>query len=216
MSELPTKQTAIVSLPDGSLGIVHDAPVPTLQDDMVLVRNAAAGLNPVDSKMVGSLATPGALAGMDFAGHVVAIGSGARTATPLKVGDRVCGSVQGMHSLTPTIGAFSQYVGACDLITIKLSDTTSFEEGASFGVGIGTSILALFRSLALPGSPKDPAKVPKKVLVYGGSTATGTLAIQLLKLYEPPPRHTLREANSPRIGPGTYPLQHVLRTISIW
>jgi len=199
MSELPTKQTAIVSLPDGSLGIVHDAPVPTLQDDMVLVRNAAAGLNPVDSKMVGSLATPGALAGMDFAGHVVAIGSGARTATPLKVGDRVCGSVQGMHSLT-----------------IKLSDTTSFEEGASFGVGIGTSILALFRSLALPGSPKDPAKVPKKVLVYGGSTATGTLAIQLLKLYEPPPRHTLREANLPRIGPGTYPLQHVLRTISIW
>ena len=199
MAGLPTQQTAIVSLADGSLALVHDAPVPALQDDMILVRNAAASLNPVDSKLVGSLATPGALAGMDFAGYVVAIGSGVRTATPLEIGDRVCGSVQGMHSLTPTIGAFSQYVGACDLITIKLPNSISFEEGASFGVGIGTGILALFRSLALPGSPKDPAKVPKKVLVYGGSTATGTLAIQLLKMYEPPPTYTSRKSDLPRV-----------------
>lgn len=184
METLPTKQTAVVALQDGTLAITHDAPVPILEDNMILVQNMAAALNPVDSKLIGDMATPGALAGMDFAGRVVSIGKSASTPTPLRVGDRVCGSVQGMHTLTPTIGAFSQYVGACDMITLKLPDSMSYEEGASLGVGLGTAILALFRSLELPGDPMAPTEQAKTVLVYGGSTATGTLAIQLLKLYD--------------------------------
>lgn len=182
MAHLPLKQSAIIALSDGVLGLDHNVSVPALEDDMILVRNAAVALNPIDTKMVGKLATHGAVAGMDFAGEVIAIGPKVQTAVPIKVGDRVCGAVPGMHSLTPNVGAFAEFVGATDLVTMKIPDYMSFEQGASLGSGIGTIGLALFKSLDVPGSPKSPATRPVDVFVYGGSTATGTLAIQLLKL----------------------------------
>lgn len=180
--KLPETNTAIVGLEDGSLGLRHDVPLPELEDDMLLVRNRAVALNPIDTKMVGILGTPDAVAGMDFAGEVIAIGANVKTAVPIRVGDRVCGAVPGMHSLTPRVGAFATVVGSPDVTTIKIPDAMSFEEGASLGSGLGTIGLALFRSLDVPGTPDSPAETPVDVLVYGGSTATGTLAIQLLKL----------------------------------
>src|SRR5438034_1149923 len=105
MAGLPSTQTAIVGRADGGLCISQNAPIPKLEDDMIIVKNAAVALNPVDAKMVGKLATVGAIAGTDFAGTVVAVGSKVQTATPVAVGDRVCGAVQGMHSLTPSVGA---------------------------------------------------------------------------------------------------------------
>lgn len=181
--EVPTFQTAIVGLPDGGLGISDHVALPSLEDDMIMVKNMVVGLNPVDTKMTGQLSTTGAISGMDFAGVVLAVGSKVSTATPIVVGDRVCGAVQGMHSLTPRVGAFAHYVGATDHVTLKLPESMSFEEGAAMGSGISTIGLALFRSLEVPGYPLEPAEKPRHVLVYGGSTATGTLAIQLLKLY---------------------------------
>lgn len=52
----------------------------------------------------------------------------------------------------------------------------SFEDASTLGVSVGTAGLALFRSF--PVMP--PLQV---VLVYGGSSATGAMAIQLLKMY---------------------------------
>ncbi|KAI9925936.1 Trans-enoyl reductase fsl5 [Aspergillus wentii] len=176
------QQTAIIGRDDGALAISHHVDIPELQDDMILVKNVAVALNPIDAKMVGKLATPGAIAGMDFAGEVISIGRNAHPAACIQIGDRVCGAVPGMHSLTPTVGAFSQFVGAADITTVKIPPHMSFEEGASFGSGIGTIGLALFKSLRVPGTPSHPAEKPRDVLVYGGSTATGTLAIQLIKL----------------------------------
>ena len=181
-SSMPVLNTAIVGLEDGTLGIRHDVPLPSLEDDMLLVRNHAIALNPIDTKMVGSLGTPGAVAGMDFAGEVVAIGPKVKTAVPIRVGDRVCGAVPGMHAPTPHVGAFATVVGAPDVTTVKIPEHMSYEEAASLGSGLGTIGLALFRSLQVPGTPMAPAEKPVDVLVYGGSTATGTLAIQLLKL----------------------------------
>ncbi|GKZ79775.1 trans-enoyl reductase fsl5 [Aspergillus niger] len=182
-SRIPPIQTAIVGMPSGFLGISHETKVPELEDDMILVRNEAVGLNPIDTKLVGKLFTVNAIAGMDFAGTIVALGSKVTTAEAgIQVGDRVCGAVMGMHSLTPTVGAFAQYVGASDVVTLKIPPDMSFEAGASMGSAIGTIGLALFKSLALPGSPLHPVQTPMTVLVYGGSTATGTMAIQILKL----------------------------------
>ena len=151
-----------------------------------MVKNVAVALNPVDTKMTGHFVSPGAILGTDFAGTVVAIGSNVQTPTPVAIGDRICGPVQGMHCLTPRAGAFAQYVGATGFVTMKIPDEMSFEEGATLGSGIGTIGLALFRSLDVPGHPLKPASKPREVLVYGGSTSTGTLAIQLLKLYARP------------------------------
>lgn len=183
MGSLPAEfQTAIVGTQDGNLSIAHNVPVPKLEDDMILVRNSVMGLNPVDTKMTGNLCTAGAVAGMDFAGVVLAIGSNVKTARDITVGDRVCGAVQGMHALTPMVGAFAQVVGASDVVTLKIPPSMTLEEAASLGSGVGTIGLALYQSLEIPGTPLKPAEVPMFVLVYGGSTATGTLALQILKL----------------------------------
>ncbi len=179
---LPNKQQALVGAEDGSLVVSADVNVPELEDDMVIVRTRAIGLNPIDTKMKGGLAAPGAIAGMDFAGEVLAVGS--RFASPAQVvpGDRVCGAVIGYQRNKPAIGAFAEVVGATDEGLLKIPDDWSFEQGASFGVAIGTMGLALFRSLQVPGSPRNPAKDSVDVFVYGGSTTTGTLALQLLRL----------------------------------
>ncbi len=57
----------------------------------------------------------------------------------------------------------------------------SFEEAATLGVGITTVGQGLYQSLGLPlpGQGKGDGKV---LLIYGGSTATGALAIQFAKL----------------------------------
>jgi NADPH:quinone reductase-like Zn-dependent oxidoreductase len=93
MAPIPHHHKAIVADGEGQLYLKNDAEVPELEDDMVLVKNAAIALNPVDTKMVGPLATEGAVAGHDFAGTVAAIGKRAWTAGEIQVGDRVCGCV---------------------------------------------------------------------------------------------------------------------------
>lgn len=94
-NSIPLRQKAIVGREGGGLKLVDDAKVPLVEDDMVLVKNVAVALNPVDTKMAAPhLVTAGAIAGHDFAGTVVAFGSRVWTAAPIKVGDRVCGAVQ--------------------------------------------------------------------------------------------------------------------------
>ena len=180
--KLPLKQKAIIGLEDGSLGISHDVDLPRLEDDMILIKNKAVALNPSDTKFVGKLGIPGAVAGMDFAGEVVAIGSKCQTATHIIIGDRICGAVLGMDPLRPRVGAFADFVGAADIAAMKIPDYMTYEQAATLGSGISTIGLALFKSLQVPGTPKNPAKKPVDVLVYGGSSSTGALAIQLLKL----------------------------------
>lgn len=181
---LPQHQTAVVGLANGQLGISNDAPVPEFEDDMIIVSTTAVALNPVDVKMQGRLATAGAIAGHDFAGRVLAIGPKARTTVPLSPGDRVCSAVQGMHSLTPAVGSFAQIVGASAHACLRVPDYMSDEEAATLGTAVATIGIALFRSLEIPGHPDSPVFEGKGryILIYGASSSTGTIAVQLAKL----------------------------------
>lgn len=53
---------------------------------------------------------------------------------------------------------------------------------ATLPSGVATAALALYRHLALPLLPETVAGSPW-ILVYGGSSASGSIAIQFAKLY---------------------------------
>lgn len=93
MDPIPKQQVAIIGDGHGQLKISKHVETPELEADMVLVKTRAVALNPVDVKMSGPLASVGAVAGHDYAGVVVALGSDVWTAADVKVGDRVCGAV---------------------------------------------------------------------------------------------------------------------------
>lgn len=180
MAPLPSAQTAITAVEGGSLAVSDQAPVAKLDPDMIIVKNAAVSVNPVDTKVAGNYSTTGAISGCDFAGTVLAVGSAVKR--KVRIGDRVCGTVMGMNPLEPAVGSFATYVGAPGDLTITLPADVTFGTGCALGTAFATAGLALFHSLDLPGSPRRPAEKRCPVLIYGGSTATGTAAIQLLKL----------------------------------
>ncbi|KAK0645434.1 putative alcohol dehydrogenase [Cercophora newfieldiana] len=181
---LPRTQTAIIAGEAGDFSISPTVPVPVLQDDEILIKTEALGLNPVDTKLVGEFVTPGCIYGFDCAGTIVALGS---KVTGHKLGDRVCGSASGMNKFKPLGGAFAQYVALPGDMALKMPSSMSMEEGAALGTAVASACMALFWSLGLDPNlllspPSGDETEPRKVLVYGGSTCTGTMVIQLLRL----------------------------------
>nr|A0A2Z5XAK4.1 RecName: Full=Trans-enoyl reductase phm4; Short=ER phm4; AltName: Full=Phomasetin biosynthesis cluster protein 4 [Pyrenochaetopsis sp.]BBC43187.1 trans-enoyl reductase [Pyrenochaetopsis sp.] len=176
-----SKQSAIVGNSYGSTELSHNVPIPHAEGDNVVVRTRAVSVNPVDAKMMGPYVTAGAIAGCDFAGEIEAIGPEALS-WGFKIGDRVCASIMGMNPLEPDHGAFAQHVATHANALVRIPETMSFEEAAALCTCFMTCGLALFQSLGLPGSPVKPSASATQVLVYGGATATGTAAIQLLRL----------------------------------
>ncbi|EAW07628.1 zinc-binding alcohol dehydrogenase family protein [Aspergillus clavatus NRRL 1] len=174
-------QTAVVGNNNGSVELSHSAPRPVAKGDLVIIRNMAVSVNPVDTKMQGPYVTPGAIGGCDFAGIVEEAGPDAAKYN-IKVGDRVCAAIMGMNPLEPMHGAFSEHVGAHAFALVKIPDAVTFESAAALCTSFMTCGLALFKSLQLPSDPLSPTEKPIPVLVYGGASASGTAAIQLLRL----------------------------------
>ncbi|KKA18100.1 Alcohol dehydrogenase [Rasamsonia emersonii CBS 393.64] len=180
IATLPTTQKALVAGPKGEFILSHDAPVAELEPDAVIIKTTAVALNPVDTKMVGDFVTPGAIFGFDCAGTVVAVG---KDVHHLKPGDRVCGSADGMDRNNPRGGAFAEYVSLLSDMTLKIPDFMPDENAAALGTALASGCMAIFHALGIsPSLLDEPAKEGFHVLVYGGSSSTGTMAIQLLKL----------------------------------
>lgn len=181
-----------------------------LEYGTILIKTSAVALNPSDLKMGTAFPAPGAIVGNDFAGTVVALGEGARDIKPgLAVGDLFCGTLHGSMPDAPELGAFSNHVVAHPGILIRIpnqcqrrsndsfkpseSSTMTCEQKASLGTALDTLTLAFCGggkdSLCVKGTPNHPEQTfpPPPVLVYGDSTATGTIATQLLQLsgYDP-------------------------------
>ncbi|KAI1493692.1 putative alcohol dehydrogenase [Biscogniauxia mediterranea] len=180
--DLPETQRAIVANDKLDYCIRENVSLPPLEDDSIIIKTEAVGLNPVDTKMVGPFVTPGAIYGTDASGVVVAMGATVAASGRLKIGDRVCGATEGMEGLRPLSGTFAEYVSLDGGMALKLPDDMSFEVGAGMGLRIATAGMALFYSLGIPIQLlTKPTDQPFDVLVYGGATSTGTMAIQLLK-----------------------------------
>jgi len=180
---VPTTQRAIVQDVDGKPTLVQDAIVPLLLPNTILIKTVAVALNPSDYKMGLKFPSNGAVIGMDFAGEIVQMDPEAAENRPdLHIGNRVCGAVHGSNPAGRDNGSFAEYVRATAGILIKVPEEMALEKAATLGVALTTCCLALWDSLGITSSPEKPAEKPYDVLVYGGSTSSGAMAIQLLKL----------------------------------
>lgn len=196
-------QKAVVQDAAGNPFVVDDAPLPALGPGDVLVKTIMVALNPFDYKMPAASPSKGTTMGNDFAGTIVRVYDDndelVERDFDLRVGDTVCGSVHGCNAADPTNGAFAEYVRAPADLLLRVPPSFKLQDAATLGCALATAVLALWESggLRLPISPVSPAasitidsdsdsdsdlagSIP--MLVYGGSTASGTMALQLLRL----------------------------------
>ncbi|KAJ5960842.1 oxidoreductase [Penicillium vulpinum] len=167
---------------------VTESPMPALPDDYVLVKTKAVSLNPTDWKHLDLEACTGTVMGCDYAGVVVAIGPAVKKSW--RKGDRIAGFVHGCDTLNPQGGAFAEYVIAKGDLQMRIPDFMSFEAASTLGVGIITVGQNLYQSLDLQIPGEHDAHDNKEstdhqagsILIYGGATATGSLAIKFAKL----------------------------------
>lgn len=189
-------QKALVQDAKGGPVIVDNAPIPKLGPGDILVKTMMVALNPFDYKMPGASPSKGAVMGNDFVGTVVQIHDeeastsvdGNDNKTRIQLGDTVCGTVHGSNAADPTNGSFAEYIRVPADLVLRVPSHFKPQDAATLGCALGTAIVALWDSdgLDLPINPASPASpgsdeaVP--VLVYGGSTSSGTMALQLLRL----------------------------------
>jgi NADPH:quinone reductase len=154
--------------PDGAeeLALV-ERPVPKPGPGEVLVRVAAAGVNRPDILQRRGLypPPPGApdILGLEIAGEVVAVGEGA---DPL-IGERVSALVAG--------GGYAEYCAAPVGTCLGVPEAISLVEAAAMPETLFTVWVNLFeRGFAADGD---------WVLVHGGTSGIGTMAIALGKLF---------------------------------
>ena len=163
----------------GKASLWTDRPYPKHRTGYVLVDVKAVALNPTDWKHIDWMNKKGVLCGCDFAGVVAETGTG--YSTPWKAGDRICGFAHGGNELQHEDGAFAERIAVKADCQMRMPDNMSFEDAATLGVGVITCGQGLYQQMGLSW-PSEPSKKRDFILIYGGSSATGTLGIQFAKL----------------------------------
>lgn len=163
----------------GVATLVEDRPNPRLRPGYILVKTKSVALNPADWRHVDYFNTAGALLGSDVAGTVLEVGP--ECGNRWGPGDRVCAFVHGGNSSELEDGSFAEQVLVKADLGIRVPDWIMLEDAATLGLGIVTCGQGLFQQMRL-NRPSQGGSSGDFVLIYGGSSATGTLAIQFAKL----------------------------------
>ncbi|HWJ38493.1 MAG TPA: NAD(P)H-quinone oxidoreductase [Sphingomicrobium sp.] len=166
MPDLPSSMRAVVADGSGGLAVV-DRPVPRPGSGEVLIKVAAAGVNRPDILQRSGLypPPPGApdILGLEVAGQVVGAGEDAGQL----IGQKVCALVPG--------GGYAQYCVAPAGTCLGVPRLLSMLEAAAMPETLFTVWVNLFeRGFAADGD---------WVLVHGGTSGIGTMAIALAKLF---------------------------------
>lgn len=166
MTGVPTSMRAVIAKGAGELAIV-ERPVPEVRPAEVLVKVAAAGVNRPDVLQSKGLypPPPGApdILGLEIAGEVIAAGAGAAEL----VGQQVCALVAG--------GGYAEYCAAPMGTCLPIPEAITAVEAAAMPETLFTVWVNLFeRGFASDG---------EWVLVHGGTSGIGTMAIALGRLF---------------------------------
>ncbi len=150
--------------PNGSLELVTDYPVPTVGAGEVLIKVAYTALNRADIfQKQGKYPPPeGAspLPGLEVSGKIVAVGKNVRQR---KAGEMVCALLEG--------GGYSEYVAAPAGQILSIPNNMELAQAAALPEALFTIWLALFSTAKL--------KNGDKVLIHGGASGIGHIAIQM-------------------------------------
>ncbi|CAM0904614.1 unnamed protein product [Alopecurus aequalis] len=177
-TEVPGKMKAWAYDEYGDTGVLkldEAVSVPPVGEDQVLVRVAAAALNPVDSKrrMGKFKATDSPLPtvpGYDMAGVVVQVGSQVKN---LKEGDEVYGHISEKVLEGPKqYGSLAEYTAVEEKLVALKPKNIDFAQAAGLPLAIETAHEGLERAGFSAG---------KSILVLGGAGGVGSLVIQLAK-----------------------------------
>lgn len=166
---------------DGTKAYVEGSrAIPKLRDDYLLVKTVAVALNPTDYKAIQQArCAKNGLFGCDFSGVVEEVGPG--VSKSWTKGDRVFGCAHGANSNNLEDGAFAEMIVAKGDTCMKIPDAMTFEEAATIAVSAITCGQGLFEEMKL-NSPSNPITGKEYILIYGGSTSAGSLAIQYARL----------------------------------
>ncbi|MGA9648565.1 NADP-dependent oxidoreductase [Pedobacter sp.] len=141
---------------------------PVANDDQVLIKVIAAGINPVDAKIRSGLHSSckdlklPAILGKDVSGQIEYAGG---NVVDFKVGDEVFGCIN---------GSYSEYVAASPETIVKKPANTSFTEAAAVSLAGLTAYQAIHEQLGL--------KEGQKILIQSAAGGVGHLAVQFAKL----------------------------------
>ncbi|MCC8975779.1 NAD(P)H-quinone oxidoreductase [Bradyrhizobium brasilense] len=169
MPNLPAQMTVVaISKPGGPEVLVPETrAVPVPKAGEILVKVAAAGVNRPDvAQRSGSYPPPpGAsdLPGLEIAGEVVALGEGAKH----KIGDKVMSLVAG--------GGYAQYCIAQDAQAMTVPPSLSMQEAGA----IPETLMTVWHNVFDRGA----LQAGETLLIHGGSSGIGTMAIQLAKAF---------------------------------
>jgi putative PIG3 family NAD(P)H quinone oxidoreductase len=165
VSQLPEKRQYIAINEDQSLSVAEE-PMPALKTDEVLIKVAGVGINRGDLLQVKGMYPPPAdaspILGLEVSGEIVACGS---KVTGWQVGDKVCSLTHG--------------AGYCNYTTVPASQCLPVPDG-----------VALVEAAALPEAlftvwhnvfQRCQLKAGEKLLIHGGSSGIGSLAILMAR-----------------------------------
>lgn len=165
---LPKTMTAVPITRAGGPEVLQPEtrPVPQPAAGQVLIKVAYAGINRHDcGQRSRGFGPKGAtdIAGLEVSGEVVAVGPDVTRWTP---GDRVCALVNG--------GGYAEYCIALDAVTMPIPAGFDMKQAAALPEALFTAWLNVFILGRL--------KSGEWLLVHGGSSGVGSMAIQLARL----------------------------------
>src|ERR1700742_2206693 len=168
MEKIPSQMTVIgISKPGGPEVLLPETrAVPAPGPDEILIKVMAAGVNRPDvAQRQGHYPPPpGAsdLPGLEVAGQVVALGSNAKKH---KLGDKVMSLVAG--------GGYAQYCIAQDAQAMKVPPSLTIEEAGA----LPETLMTVWHNVFERGGLKPG----ETLLIHGGSSGIGTMAIMMAK-----------------------------------
>ena len=167
---LPATMTCIDPAEAGGPEVLQPVtrPLPVPAAGEVLIKVAAAGVNRPDVLQRRGMypPPPGApsVPGLEVAGEIVAVGP---EVEPALVGTRVCALVAG--------GGYAEYCAAPVGQCLPVPDGLSMEEAAAMPETLFTVWTNVFE--------RGYAKAGETILIHGGTSGIGTMAIALCKLF---------------------------------